>query len=105
MSKLTYSAVHARQSDRHEVVSFAAKAADVLRFAHIDRVSRDGEGRLSGFQRPQIAAHIREIQDYLEKPEAVLPNPIVVAFTRGIEVKAGKNGICQLTIDISDGPS
>jgi DGQHR domain-containing protein len=103
-TKLTYSAIRARQSESHQVLSFAASAADVLRFARIDRVGRDGEGRLSGFQRPQIAAHIREIQEYLEQPGAVLPNPIVVAFTRGVEVGDGGGASCGLTIDVADGP-
>jgi len=36
------------------------------------------------FQRPQIASHICEIKDYLEHDDAVLPNPIVIAFTSGV---------------------
>jgi DGQHR domain-containing protein len=86
------------------VLSFAASASEVLRFATIERVARDAEGRLSGFQRPQIAAHIREIRDYLETPEAVLPNPIVVAFTSGVEVTERPDGVCQVTIDVEGGP-
>ena len=63
---MTYLAVCAQQSSEHKVLSFAAKASDVLRFAAIDRIGRDAQGELSGFQRPQVAAHIREIRDYLE---------------------------------------
>ncbi len=70
MTKLTFSAVQARQSPHSTVLSFAASASEVLGFAAIDRVARDADGRLSGFQRPQIAAHIREIRDYLETAEA-----------------------------------
>ncbi len=61
-------------------------------------------GKLNGFQRPQIAGHIREIKDYLEKPEAILPNPIVVAFTSGIVIKDKEEGRCQVSIDVSKGP-
>ncbi len=75
-----------------------------MRFAVIERAGRDGEGRLSGFQRPQIAAHIREIRDYLETEHAVLPNPVVVAFTRGMAVEDGPAGTCRVTVDLSDGP-
>ena len=78
---MQYLTVTAQQSSEHTVLVFAAKASDILRFATIDRIGRDAQGVLSGFQRPQVAAHIREIQDYLEKPNSVLPNPIVVAFT------------------------
>ena len=70
----------------------------------IDRVGRNEQGRLSGFQRPQIAAHVREIRDYLETDYAVLPNPVVVAFTRGVSVKDGPGATCRVTIDVSDGP-
>lgn len=94
----------ARQNPQSTVLSFAASAHEVLSFATIERVSRDADGHLSGFQRPQIAAHIREIRDYLETPEAVLPNPIVVAFTSGIEVEASPGGACQVSIDVSGAP-
>ena len=86
------------------MLSFAAKASDLLRFATIDRIGRDEAGQLSGFQRPQVAGHIRELKDYLDKPDAVLPNPIVVAFTQGVAVEAAKGGLCRLAIDVSAGP-
>lgn len=59
---------------------------------------------MSGFQRPQIAGHIREIRDYLEKPEAILPNPIVVAFTTNVEISDERaDGRCMVEIDIAPG--
>jgi DGQHR domain-containing protein len=100
---MNYLAVCARQSSEHNVLSFAAKASDVLRFATIDRIGRGAQGELSGFQRPQVAAHIREIRDYLERPDAVLPNPIVVAFTDRVTIADLGNGAVQLTIDMSSG--
>ncbi len=100
---MTYLAVCAQQSSEHKVLSFAASAADVLRFASIERIGRDAQGELSGFQRPQVAAHIREIRDYLEKPNAVLPNPIVVAFTDRAAIEDLGNGAVRLSIDMSAG--
>jgi DGQHR domain-containing protein len=85
------------------VLSFPARASDLKRFATIDRIGRDDAGQLSGFQRPQIAAHIREIKDYLEQSDAILPNPIVVAFTRGVVVREEQAPCCTLEIDLSDG--
>jgi len=99
---MTYLAICARQSVEHQLFTFAAKAGDILRFATIDRIGRNAEGELSGFQRPQVAAHIREIRDYLEKPNAVLPNAIVVAFIDGVTV-AERGGAAMLSIDVSDG--
>ncbi|WP_372784819.1 DGQHR domain-containing protein DpdB [Phenylobacterium sp.] len=104
MSSLTFFATRARQSVEHEVLTFAATAEQVLSFAQIDRIGRDAQGELQGFQRPQIAHHIREIRDYLEKPDAVLPNAIVIAFTEGVVFKETQPGICKVTIDITDGP-
>lgn len=75
-----------------------------MRFATIDRIGRSAQGELNGFQRPQIASHIREIKDYLALREAVLPNPIVVAFTSGVSVKAVENGVSRVTIDVAKGP-
>ncbi len=93
-----------RQSDAVSVFTFAARASDVARFARVECAGRDSEGTLTGFQRPQIAAHIKEIQDYLEKPGAILPNPLVVAFTGHAVLEAGGGGIGRLTIDVADGP-
>jgi DGQHR domain-containing protein len=104
MTKLTFLAVKAQQSAQRTVLSFAANASEVLTFATIERLARDAEGHLSGFQRPQIAAHIREIRDYLEAPEAVLPNSIVVAFTSGVDVEEGPPGTCRISIEATNGP-
>ena len=101
---MKYLALCARQSSEHQVLTFAAKAADVLRFAAIDRIGRDAHGEISGFQRPQAAAHIREIRDYLEKPNAVLPNPIVVAFIDHVILEDRQDGSAMLSIDVRDGP-
>ncbi|MGJ9418673.1 DGQHR domain-containing protein DpdB [Massilia sp. CMS3.1] len=103
--ELTFFAIRAQQSAEHEVFSFAADARDILKFSTIDRIARNEEGQLSGFQRPQIAAHIQEIKDYLVKPDAILPNPIVIAFTDGVTVTPfDGNNVCRVSIDITNGP-
>ncbi|MDQ0996076.1 DGQHR domain-containing protein [Phyllobacterium ifriqiyense] len=105
MTTFKFQAIKARQSDQHIVVSFAALASELQQFAFIERVARDSNGKLSGFQRPQIAGHIREIRDYLEKSEAILPNPIVVAFTSGMEIEDLDDlGRCVVKITSDDGP-
>lgn len=101
-SSKTFSAVYAKQSAMHDVLTFTASAADILAFAAIDRAGRESDGSLSGFQRPQIAGHIRNIRDYLEQDDAVLPNPIVVAFLGGLTVvDRQENGHCRVVIDTS----
>ncbi|MBP0496266.1 DGQHR domain-containing protein DpdB [Roseomonas indoligenes] len=105
---LQYDVIVPRQAEGMPVFTFAARAEDVARIARIERAGRDKEGALQGFQRPQIAGHIREIRDYLEKPNSILPNPIVIAFTGGatLEPLLGPDGSrrARLTIDASNGP-
>jgi DGQHR domain-containing protein len=79
----------------------AAPARDILAWAHIERVGRGSAGALRGFQRPQIASHIKEIHDYLRQPDAVLPTPIVIAFVGGVKVVTEADGTA--TISISPG--
>lgn len=102
--QLTFDALTPAQSNTLEVFTFVAKACDIAKIARIERAGRDEVGVLQGFQRPQIAAHIREIRDYLEKPTAILPNPIVVAFTDHAALERRQGGLARLSIDVSDGP-
>jgi DGQHR domain-containing protein len=98
VTTFTFLGVRAKQSATHEVISIAARASEVLQFAKIDRAGRTKEGKLSGFQRPQIASHIGEIRDYLRTDDAVLPNPIVVAFVGGVDVESQSGAIVELKI-------
>ena len=59
---LFYTALLPQQGVQHTVLAFCARASDVLRFAAIDRIGRNEDGSLRGFQRPQVANHIREIR-------------------------------------------
>jgi len=102
-NKYTYKAIFPKQAEGITVFSFVASASDINKIARIERASRDENGSLSGFQRPQILNHIKEIKNYLNKPDAILPNSIVVAFTKGIEIES-KNGFGSVSIDISNGP-
>jgi hypothetical protein len=81
----------------------AAQASEILAFAAIERAARDEAGTLSGFQRPQIAEHIREIRRYLERDEAVLPNAIVVAFLGGVETRRRAGGLDIGCVALADG--
>lgn len=109
MTELRYTVILPRQSEATKVFTFAATAAEIARFARVQRAGRDGDGVLTGFQRPQIAAHIREIRDYLVKPNAILPNAIVVAFTGGARLEplpaaaAGGPRLGELIIDLDAG--
>ena len=99
-----YPALRAQQAASHDVFAFAASPEEVLKFARIERVGRSDEGHLKGFQRHQIASHIRDIRDYLGRDDALLPNAVIVAFIDGVGVKDLGNGRLEVHIDDSDGP-
>lgn len=74
-------ALEVRQGDRH-IYCFAVDGKRLLDFTTVSRVRRTGEGALDGYQRPEVLSHIRAIQRYIESPEAMLPNAIVLAFDK-----------------------
>ena len=98
-----YKALRAQQAPGHDVFVFAAHPRDVLNFAQIERVGRGDDGNLKGFQRHQIASHIRDIRDYLGRDDALLPNAVIVAFLNGVELKELGNGLVEIAIDDSTG--
>jgi DGQHR domain-containing protein len=98
MQKYKFTAVRAAQANGKYVFSFAAKPKNILSFATIDGVKRHEDGRLDGFQRHQIAPHIKEIRKYLERPDAILPNAVIVAFLDGIKVTERKDGLLDIEI-------
>lgn len=103
---LVYTALLPHQGSRHTVMAFCARASDVLRFAVIDRIGRNEDGSLRGFQRPQVANHIREIRQYLTNEDAILPNSVVVAFTEeaGVEIEPLSDGLARVKIPLGDTP-
>lgn len=103
MTVYRFKAIRANQAPDHEVFSFAAAPKDVLAFSEIERVGRDDQGQLKGFQRHQVASHIKDIRDYLAREDALLPNAVIVAFVEGSDVKVKDlgDGIVEVTIHAS----
>ncbi len=103
MNTFTYQAILPKQSNKYTIFAFCARAKDILRFSRIDRIGREENGKLKGFQRPQVSNHINEIRNYLTQEEAVLPNSIVVAFTSGIEINRNTEGnMATVTISVDE---
>ena len=101
---LKYKAIRARQSERHNVFSFVATAREIFEMARIERAGRSEQGELFGFQRPQVARHIREIQDYVNQNDAVLPNSVVLAFVDGVRICNLGDSLADVEIEITDTP-
>ncbi|MEE5053293.1 DGQHR domain-containing protein DpdB [Pseudomonas alliivorans] len=97
-----FKGVRAQQASGHDVFSFAATPNEILEFSEIERVGRDEEGHLKGFQRHQVASHIRDIRDYLQRDDALLPNAIILAFLDGVTIKDLGEGIVEIVIDTAE---
>lgn len=101
MKTLSFNCLVAKQSQTSSVVSFVTNAEEIEKIARITRIGRDDAQELFGFQRSQIGNHIQEIHDYLEKEDAVLPNAIILAFTKGAELKLNEDGKTgEITINV-----
>jgi DGQHR domain-containing protein len=60
------------------VLSLTAK--ELTAVADISRVSRTSDGLLMGYQRGEVRSHIKDIIEYLNSDDALLPNSIILAF-------------------------
>lgn len=103
MTTYRFKAIRARQAAGHEVFVFAAPPSDVLSFAEIERVARSDDGKLKGFQRHQVASHIRDIRDYLSRDDALLPNAVIVAFLDGVHIKELGHGVVEVHVSVRNG--
>ena len=101
---LKFRAIRARQSERHKVFVFVATAREIFEMARIERAGRSEQGKLFGFQRPKVARHIHEIQDYLSQDNAVLPNSVVLAFVDGVRVRDLQDCLSEVEIEVAETP-
>lgn len=73
-------ALAVRQGGKHELYGFALDGKRLHDIAQISRLGRSQGDSIIGYQRPEVISHIAEIRAYVESPDAILPNSIVVAF-------------------------
>lgn len=78
MEKLKVEAVHVRQNERSFFL-FKMKAGDLLNIAYFNPREIDRE---SGIQRPYSASRSRDIAEYIEQEDSVLPNNIIVSLKK-----------------------
>lgn len=103
MTTYRFKAIRARQAAGHDVFVFAATPEQVMAFSEIERVGRNDDGALRGFQRHQISSHIKEIRDYLARDDALLPNAVIVAFIDGVTVTDPGHGVLHVDITVDEG--
>ena len=102
-------ALEIRQGPGRCLYSFAVDGKDIPRFATVSRVRRREKesNALLGYQRAEVFSHIREIREYLESPDPILPNSIVLAFddrvvfvaSQGQREGSIRHGVLQVPVD------
>jgi DGQHR domain-containing protein len=80
---LSLPALEVRQG-KHTLYSFAVDGKQLHQFTAISRIKRSDEGSVLGYQRPEILQHVRQIREYLETADPLLPNAVVVAFNERV---------------------
>ena len=101
-------AIQVRQGARH-IYCFAIDGKQLLNFTAVSRVRRTDGGELDGYQRPEVMNHIRAIRRYIESPEALLPNAVVLAFDDRVRFvatarrsKVGYSSMGELVIPVDE---
>lgn len=83
-------ALRLEQDKNHPVYLFSLTAAELLDVAGISRVSRDNDGKLLGYQRSDVRQHIKDIVTYLDSPDVVFPNSIILALNSTVKYQASR---------------
>ncbi len=86
-------ALQINQHQEHPLYLFALTGDELVQIADISRVSRDEEGKLIGYQRPEVKKHIQNIIDYLNSGDIVFPNSIILALSSEITFKQTRGPI------------
>jgi DGQHR domain-containing protein len=102
------------QNPKRPLYVFTLTGEEVLRVAEIMRVGRSEHGRLLGYQRAEVRRHIRNITEYLDSEDVLLPNSLVLALSsevrfRGLRGPRGGDshasvGTIEIPIPTNGGP-
>ena len=60
---------------------FVLTAEELWQIAEISRISRDETGDLIGYQRPEVRKHVTSIVEYLDSPDPIFPNSIILSLS------------------------
>jgi len=64
--------------------------AEILQIADISRLSRGDDGRLIGYQRPEVKKHVQDIVNYLDTEGGLFPNSIILALSSRTRFRASR---------------
>jgi DGQHR domain-containing protein len=101
------------QNDLMPLYQFALTGAELANVADISRLSRDDNGKLLGYQRPEVKKHVADITEYLDSDAPLFPHPLIIAFSskveftnsRGTRVHDGVSTAGMISIPLPNGDS
>lgn len=80
------------QSKKHPVYLTSLTGTELEQVAEISRLARSDAGKLLGYQRPEVKRHVSGIVDYLNGPDIVFPNSIILSFSSSVRFVPRANG-------------
>jgi DGQHR domain-containing protein len=107
---LSLPAIEITQGKGRKVYAFAVDGKLLPQFTTVTRIGRDSERNVTGYQRPEVLSHIKQIKKYLESKNPMVPNAIVIAFDHTVKFKSTKAGAAKdgrpgfLTVPLSGNP-
>jgi DGQHR domain-containing protein len=112
--ELRFPALEVRQGKRRRLYSFAVDGKQLPAFTTISRLHREDSTGIGGYQRPEVLSHITEIRSYLESPDPMIPNAIVIAFDSSVRFEPSsvqplaredvRPGVLVVRVDPNAGP-
>lgn len=91
-STIRLPALEIAQGENRRLYSFAIDGKLLSSIVSISRIKRSESGDILGYQRPAVSAHIAEIRAYIESPDAMVPNALVVAFDDRVRFEPDRHG-------------
>ncbi|MDA1229489.1 MAG: DGQHR domain-containing protein DpdB [Planctomycetota bacterium] len=83
-------ALRIEQNPAHPLYLFTLTGDELLQIADISRIGRDEDGKLIGYQRPGVRRHVQDIVDYLNQPEIIFPNSIILALSSRVKFQQSR---------------
>jgi DGQHR domain-containing protein len=78
-------ALRVPQSSGRDLFLLVLSPDEILKIADISRVSRDDNGKLLGYQRPEVKRHVDEIVRYLDSDEMIFAHPLILSLSSTVK--------------------
>ena len=83
-------AIRLKQDPAHPLYMFTLTGSEILQVADISRLSRGDDGRLIGYQRPEVKKHVQDIVTYLDAEGGLFPNSLILALSSRTRFRASR---------------